>query len=74
MKNDDNECSRLVDLEGHFVHAEQTIQDLSDLVRKQWDEIGNLNKRLRQLDDRISELEHRSDTSDGADGERPPHY
>ena len=74
MKNDDNEWSRLVDLEEHFVHAEQAIQDLSDVVRKQWDEIGNLNTRLRQLDDRISELEHRPNTSDGADGERPPHY
>ena len=74
MKNDDNEWSRLVDLEGHFVHAEEVIQDLSDVVRKQWDAIDNLNQRLRQLSDRISELEHRPNTSEGADGERPPHY
>ncbi len=74
MRNDDDESTRLADLEGCFVHTEQTLQDLSDVVRKQWDEIDRLKELVRRLDDRTSELEHRHNSAAGADGEKPPHY
>ena len=74
MSNDAEDYTSLVDLESRFVHAEQALQDLSDVIRKQWDEIDSLKRLVRRLDDRTSELEQRPNSHGGAEDEKPPHY
>ena len=74
MRNDDDQSTRLEELEGRFVHAEQALQDLSDVIRKQWDEIDRLQDLVRRLEVSTSELEHRQNLAVGAHSDKPPHY
>ena len=74
MKNDDDQGIRLDELEGRFVHAEQALQDLSDVIRMQWDEIDRLKELVRRLDESTSVLEHRQNLAAGAHSDKPPHY
>ena len=64
---------RLADLEARFVHAEQTLQDLSDMTRQQWDLIDALKREIERLKDRAAALEDRAQLPNTED-EKPPHY
>ncbi|MAZ76912.1 MAG: slyX family protein [Micavibrio sp.] len=68
-------------LEETLAHQEQQIQDLNDVVTKQWAEIDRLTKMLGRLKDKVEDIE----VSKGDDGEglsvieeaalnKPPHY
>ncbi len=68
-------------IEETLAHQEQQIQDLNDVVTKQWAEIDRLTKMLGRLKHKVEEIE----VSKGDDGEglsvteeaalnKPPHY
>lgn len=61
---------RLSELEMMVAHQEQTINELSDVVKRQWDEIDALKGEVARLD------ETKANTSaDEDEGDRPPpHY
>ena len=63
---------RLTDLEVKFAEQEQTINDLSDMVNRQWQEIEQLKRKLTRAHDRILTLE--DSVPDGSDAQKPPHY
>ncbi|MBT6093356.1 MAG: SlyX family protein [Rhodospirillaceae bacterium] len=71
---DDN--SRLDDLEAHIAHQDGAIQDLSDMVLKQWDAINALRTDVKGLEDQLHALEDEVATGPGAapGEEPPPHY
>lgn len=65
-------------IETKLAHQEQQIQDLSDMISKQWKEIDVLRKLLSKTELRLGELENTgtdpfSDTQ-AIDHEKPPHY
>ena len=75
---------KLNTIEEALAHQEQQIQDLSDMVICQGDEIILLKKHIRKLNDKIGMIED-SAGSGAADGEnlsvseaaamnKPPHY
>lgn len=62
---------RVTALETHIAHSEATIQDLSDMIARQWQiidrltlDLGNLKDYLRQIDTAKSPQ----------DDKPPPHY
>ena len=67
--------NRLDALEIKIAHHERHINDLSDMVSKQWKIIEKLGGQLSKADARIENLENNSagDTPSLLD-EKPPHY
>lgn len=75
---------RLAKVEELLAHHEQKIDDLSDVVQRQWDEIDILKKRSAGLQARIGELEDSAKDGGGDDKglsvteiaarNKPPHY
>jgi len=63
---------RLNDLELKFMDQEQTVNDLSEMVSRQWDEIEKLKRRLIKASDRIVTLEDALPS--GESDQKPPHY
>lgn len=68
-------------LEETLAHQEQQIQDLNDVVTKQWAEIDRLTKMLGRLKDKVEDIEvSKGDDSEGlsvieeAALNKPPHY
>ena len=54
------------------MEQEQTLNDLNDMVSRQWDEIDKLKRQLNKASDRIVTLEDALPDSDG--NQKPPHY
>ncbi len=75
---------KFIELEALISHQEQQIQDLSDMVTKQWDEIDLLKARLNKTQAKLKSVEDIANSatksgdamsvSDFADAEKPPHY
>lgn len=63
---------RLTRLEETLTHQAAAIEDLSDIVRTQADRIDVLERRVRQLRERVAQTESEGGHVFGA--ERPPHY
>ncbi|WP_316859331.1 SlyX family protein [uncultured Cohaesibacter sp.] len=62
---------RVVDLEIQITHQANTIDDLSQMVSRQWEMIDRLTRQVKLLQDSIQELEENI----GPPGnEKPPHY
>lgn len=69
-------------IEELLAHQDRQIQDLNDIVTKQWNEIDRLNKIVGQLSNKINEIsisskEERNDSIsviDEAKFNKPPHY
>ncbi len=65
-------------IEETLAHQERQIEDLSDMVNKQWQEIEALKRRLEQAQSKISDLEDGQgksvSVSELAAQEKPPHY
>lgn len=65
-----------------LAHQDKQIQELNEMVARQWDEIDILKKRHIRLQDKIAELEEaRSDNPESglsateiAALNKPPHY
>ena len=66
---------RLNEVEIMLVHQEQQIQDLSEVIEKQWKEIDALKAKLRMTEGKIEELELSAQGQGGpAADQKPPHY
>ncbi len=69
----DELAARLTALESHIAHQDGTIDDLNEMVNKQWAEIEALKRDLAELRARLGRAE--SDlTPIEADDQPPPHY
>ncbi|WP_055662626.1 SlyX family protein [Jannaschia seosinensis] len=60
-------------LEERIAHLTRTIEDLSDVVVRQADQIAVLERRVRLLMERAAEAESSGGTVPLAD-QRPPHW
>ncbi|WP_319411121.1 SlyX family protein [uncultured Cohaesibacter sp.] len=63
--------SRVVDLEIQITHQANTIEDLSQMVSRQWDIIDRLTRQVTMLQDTLVELE---ENMPPPSNEKPPHY
>jgi SlyX protein len=72
--------STISDLETLIAHQDQQIQELNDVVTKQWAEIDVLKKYMLMTKSKIQELEDNlgpkegMSLSDEAAANKPPHY
>jgi uncharacterized coiled-coil protein SlyX len=64
---------RLMALESHIAHQDGTIEDLNDMVNKQWTEIEALRRDLAELRARLARVEGDIGPSQ-PDDQPPPHY
>ena len=62
---------RLAELEIQLAHQGRSIEELSDMVSKQWEMIDRMSRQIRSLKDALVELE---DNSAPAANQKPPHY
>jgi len=64
---------RLTELEVQLAHQSATVDELNDVVAKQWQEIDRLKKQLTRLTGRLEQVE---DTlpKDASQDQPPPHY
>lgn len=65
-------AGRLEALEARQAHNERTIEELNEIVTRQWTEIDTLRRKLRLIDDQIAAVEHMART--GEKEPPPPHY
>lgn len=63
---------RLTKLEITVSEQEAAIQDLSDVVNQQWQEIEKLQSKLKVTHSRLVSLEENMPS--GSQVEKPPHY
>lgn len=63
---------RFAVLEQKIMHQEETIQELSDILNKQWRDIELIQRKLTTAQDRLMSLEDSLPASGGV--EKPPHY
>jgi SlyX protein len=77
----DKDKDRVTELETALAHQEMKVQELSDIVDRQWKDIERLNRRLDRLVERIDEVAAAaSEDTDGksvtdiAAANKPPHY
>lgn len=62
-------------IEETLAHQQQEIQDLNEMVTRQWDEIDMLKKQFLRLKNKIDGIE--SDNHGGSQipaNQKPPHY
>lgn len=74
MNND-----KLNSIETTLAHHDLQIQDLSEMINQQWQQIERLKLKLEKAYDKISEIEATGDSegktvSEIAASEKPPHY
>ncbi|WP_157967661.1 SlyX family protein [Cohaesibacter intestini] len=62
---------RVVDLEIQLAHQTKTVEDLSDMVSRQWDMIDRLTRKMKFLQEAVVELE---DNVGPPANQKPPHY
>jgi len=75
----------IADLQTTIAFQDQKIDDLNDMVTRQWDEIEKLRRQIQRAENKLSRLEE--DSSSGGDGgsnplsvsdqasrDKPPHY
>ncbi len=70
---DTNTDQRITNLELKLMDQEETVNDLSDMVNKQWQELERLKAKLTTAHARIISLEE-SLPAGGTDNQKPPHY
>lgn len=66
----DQEKTRLHDLEVKFAHQEKMIADLNEIVTAQWSKLDVLERQLRQVRDEIGNALLQRDGEEPP----PPHY
>ncbi|MCT4656815.1 MAG: SlyX family protein [Cohaesibacter sp.] len=69
---DENLEDRVVDLEIQITHQASTIDDLSEMVSRQWDMIDRLTRQVGVLKEALGELE--DGLNNPAANQKPPHY
>lgn len=66
---------RIQTLEETLAGHESTVDDLSDMVREQWDIIDRLKREIERLTDRMERVEDTPGGDNIPTGmEKPPHY
>lgn len=65
--------TRITELEIQLVHQTATIDELNDVVARQWQEIDRLKKQMNQLTGRLEQVEDTIPKGQ-ADDQPPPHY
>lgn len=72
---------KINELEAMVAHQDVQIQDLSEIVTKQWSEIEALKRQLNHTFDKIKSMEDSigqgssaKSVSEMAASEKPPHY
>ncbi len=58
----------------HISHLTRTVEELSDQVARQADQIDRLNKRFQGLLDRLSKQDSGEDSEVPLLEQRPPHW
>lgn len=66
--------TRLDAAEIHISHISRSVEELSDLVAKQADQIDRLNARFQMLVDRLSKQDSGEDSDVPLLEQRPPHW
>ncbi len=66
--------SRLTDLESTLAFQERTIQDLSDVICRQQQDIDTLAKQVQILVQKMEQSETPADNAGEAESTVPPHY
>lgn len=75
--------SNMNDIEALIAHQDQQIQELNEVVTRQWEEIDALKKYMKLTKDKMQELESNMgdlgqsegmSISDMAAADKPPHY
>lgn len=64
---------RLIALEMHIADLDSTVNDLSDMVARQWQAIEDLKAENGRLKDRLEQLEADAGSTPGEETP-PPHY
>ncbi len=73
MKDREDLQERLMALESHSAHQDGTIEDLSEMVSRQWTEIEALQRTLAEMRARLGRVE--DDVAPAAPADQPPpHY
>ncbi len=65
---------QLLKLEERVAHLTATVDDLSDIVARQADEIARLNNRVRMLMEREAEREAADSSGIPMADQKPPHW
>ena len=65
--------TRITELEVQLAHQTATLDELNDMVAKQWQEIDWLKKQLTRLTGRMESVEQ-SLPKGATDDQPPPHY
>lgn len=58
----------------HIAHLNRTVEELSDLVARQADQIDRLNGRFQALLDRLSKQDSGEESDVPLLDQRPPHW
>ena len=66
--------SRLTDLESTLAFQERTIQDLSDVICRQQQDIDTLAKQVQILVQKMEQSQTPADNGGDAESTVPPHY
>jgi SlyX protein len=66
--------SRLTDLESTLAFQERTIQDLSDVICRQQQDIDGLAKQVKMLVEKMEQAEAPDDNGGEDESTVPPHY
>jgi SlyX protein len=70
----DREAKAMQHLEEKIAHLTRTVEELSDVLARQSDEIATLNRRVLMLMQREGEREAQGTGGIVMGDERPPHY
>ena len=62
---------RVVDLEIQITHQSGTIEELSEMVSRQWETIDRLSRKVKLLQHALGELE---ESAGPPANQKPPHY
>lgn len=65
--------SRITELEVQLAHQSATVDELNDMVAKQWHEIDRLKKQMTRMTGRLESVEQTLPKG-AADDQPPPHY
>ena len=72
----------IINLQETLAHHDRQINDLSDIIIKQGEDIDRLKKHILKLEDKITQIEDDAPSGDGktmsvsdiAARDKPPHY
>lgn len=66
--------NRINEIEIMLVHQERKIDELGEVVEKQWKEIDALKAKLMKTEGKLEELQLAAEGDIPAANQKPPHY